>query len=89
MCTPHRSYKNATNQCQQLVGEDFCGYDVAMARPRKATGETRDNVLRVRLTEAERRALDEAAKSKGLETSTWARSELVARARKLLGGQRR
>jgi hypothetical protein len=85
----YRSYKNATTQCQQLVVRDFCGYDVGMARPPKAKGEARGNVLRVRLTEAERQALDEAAKSKGLETSTWARSELVARARQLLGGKGR
>jgi hypothetical protein len=37
----------------------------------------------VRLTEAERVLLEEAAKSKSLETSTWGWSELVALARKL------
>jgi hypothetical protein len=55
-----------------------------MARPAKPEGETRENVLRVRLTEEERAALDQAAKAKSLETSTWARSELITLARKLL-----
>ena len=54
-------------------------------RPKKAPSEARANVLRVRLTEGERRALDAAARTRGLETSTWARSELLARAKKLGG----
>jgi Mg-chelatase subunit ChlD len=37
------------------------------------------------LTEEERTLLEEAAKSRSLETSTWARSELVALARKVCG----
>jgi hypothetical protein len=56
-----------------------------MARPKKPPGEGRENVLRIRLTDAERQALDQVAKSKSLETSTWARAELMALARKLLG----
>lgn len=40
--------------------------------------------LRIRMTETERTLLEEAAKVKSLETSTWARSELVALARRLL-----
>jgi uncharacterized protein (DUF1778 family) len=40
--------------------------------------------LRVRMTEGERALLEEAAKVKSLETSTWARSELVALARKII-----
>jgi uncharacterized protein (DUF1778 family) len=53
-------------------------------RPKKAAGGARGNVLRIRLTEAERQALEEAARVKGLETSSWARSELLALARKVL-----
>jgi uncharacterized protein (DUF1778 family) len=49
-----------------------------MARPKKPEGEVRENVLRIRLTPEERAALDEAARAKHLETSTWARSELLA-----------
>jgi hypothetical protein len=37
------------------------------------------------MTEAEQRLLEEAAKLKSLGLSTWARSELVLLARKLLG----
>lgn len=50
-------------------------------RPKKAEGESRENVLRIRLTEAERALLDQAAGGKTLDTSTWARSELLALAR--------
>ena len=42
-------------------------------------------MLRIRMTDEERALLEEAAKLKSLETSTWARSELVALARKVLG----
>jgi len=53
-------------------------------RPPKAEGQTRGNVLRIRLTEEERALLDQAAQGRSLETSTWARSELIALARKAL-----
>lgn len=55
-----------------------------MVRPRKLKKDTRENVLRVRLTDEERKLLDEAAKTRTLETSTWARAELVALARHML-----
>jgi hypothetical protein len=35
------------------------------------------NMLRIRLTEAERKILDSYAESKGAGTSTWARMELL------------
>ncbi|MFO0851365.1 MAG: hypothetical protein U0871_22830 [Gemmataceae bacterium] len=41
-------------------------------------------MLRVRMTEADRSLIEAAATAKGLETSTWARSELLTLARKLL-----
>jgi hypothetical protein len=53
-----------------------------MGRPKKPPGESRKNVLRILLTDNERAELDRAAKSKTLETSTWARAELLALARK-------
>jgi hypothetical protein len=53
-------------------------------RTKKLIGETKGNVLRIRLTEDDRKTLDEAAKAKSLETSTWARSELVTLAKKML-----
>jgi hypothetical protein len=48
-----------------------------MGRKPKPAGENRENILRIRLTEAERQAIDEAAKEVFLETSTWARMELM------------
>jgi uncharacterized protein (DUF1778 family) len=53
-------------------------------RPKKPEGSARGNFLRIRLTEEERALFDQAAKTKSLETSTWARSELVAIAKKLV-----
>jgi len=41
-------------------------------------------MLRIRLTEDERKAIDKAATVKSLETSTWARFELMALAKRLL-----
>jgi hypothetical protein len=41
-------------------------------------------MLRVRMTEEEHAVLEAAAKLKSLGLSTWARSELLALARKLL-----
>jgi len=51
-------------------------------RPKKPEGDARTNVLRIRLTEEERRVLDEAAQARTLDTSTWARAELLALARR-------
>ncbi len=56
-----------------------------MAGKPKKPEQVKTYMLRVRMTEAERALLEEAARMKSLETSTWARSELVALARKLLG----
>jgi hypothetical protein len=59
-------------------------------RPKKPEGEAKVNVLRIRLTPAERAALDAAAAARGEETSTWARAELLRLAAKpaLRGGRR-
>jgi uncharacterized protein (DUF1778 family) len=40
---------------------------------------------RVRMTEEERRLLEQAAQAKSLQLSSWARSELVALAKKVTG----
>jgi hypothetical protein len=53
-------------------------------RHKKPESEAKSYMLRIRMTEAERKLLEAAAKSRSLETSTWARSELVALARRLL-----
>jgi hypothetical protein len=47
-------------------------------RPVKRDADRRANTLRIRLTDAERKALDKAAKAKALDTSAWARMELLA-----------
>lgn len=54
-------------------------------RPKKAKSDSKDYMLRIRMTESDRELIDAAAKSKTLEMSTWARSELVALAKKTLG----
>lgn len=64
----------------------FFGYAFPMPRPKKPPGELRDNTLRIRLTEAERNALDAAAAAKALDTSAWARSELLMLAGRVLKG---
>lgn len=51
-------------------------------RPKKPPGEARDNVLRIRLTDEERKAIDDAAKEHALDSSAWARMELLALAKK-------
>lgn len=54
-------------------------------RHKKPATEAKSYMLRIRMTEADRAIMEEAAKSKSLETSTWARSELVALAKKIVG----
>jgi len=58
-------------------------------RPRKSRSEAKTYMLRVRMTEEERALLDQAAKARSLQLSSWARSELLVLARKLLGGKAR
>jgi uncharacterized protein (DUF1778 family) len=55
-----------------------------MAGKPKKPEQVKTYMLRVRMTEAERDLIEEAARVRSLETSTWARSELVALARKML-----
>jgi hypothetical protein len=50
-------------------------------RPKKADAERRDSVLRIRLTDAERRVVDRAARGKGLDVSAWARMTMLAATR--------
>jgi hypothetical protein len=53
-----------------------------MGRPKKQISDARENVLRIRLSDAERKALDAAAGLKTLDTSTWARMELLQLAKR-------
>ena len=65
-----------------LATKYLCGYNVGMARPSKPKSEQRQNVLRIRLTAAERKVLDRAADARTLDTSTWARAELLQLAKR-------
>jgi hypothetical protein len=53
-------------------------------RQKKPGEEAKNYMLRIRMTEADRNLLQKAARTKSLETSTWARSELVVLAKKML-----
>lgn len=56
-----------------------CSHTVGMpSQPRNRESRQRTNVLRIRLTDEERRLLDEYARERSLDTSTWARSELLS-----------
>jgi uncharacterized protein (DUF1778 family) len=55
-----------------------------MPRPKKPAGEVKEYMLRVRMTQQERDLLEEAAKVKSLQLSSWVRSEMVALARQVL-----
>lgn len=54
-----------------------------IGRPRKAKGEVRAEVLTMRLTKAEKRAVEAAAKKAGVSAGEWARAALVASVRAL------
>ena len=53
-------------------------------RKRKPTHEAKTNVLRICLAPSERELLNRAAAERSLETSTWARAELMMLAKKIL-----
>jgi uncharacterized protein (DUF1778 family) len=55
-----------------------------MAGKPKDPESVKSYMLRVRMTEEDRRLIEAAAKAKSLEVSTWARSELVSLAKRLL-----
>ena len=57
-------------------------------RKKKPEAEAKTYMLRIRMTAEDRALLEEAAKLRSLETSTWARSELVTIARRLVGEKR-
>lgn len=59
----------------------------AAEQPRPAEAETRENILRIRLTGTERKTLDDAASGESLDTSSWARSVLMKEARRLQSGE--
>ena len=54
-------------------------------RPKKSVTEKKTYMLRVRMTAEEREQLEAAANAKSLQLSSWARSELMALAKKING----
>jgi len=57
---------------------------ICMARPKKKPSESKSYMLRIRLSESERQAIERAAAVRSLEMSTWARSELMTLAKKIV-----
>jgi uncharacterized protein (DUF1778 family) len=60
-----------------------------MARPKKPESDVFSYMLRIRMTKEDRDLLEQAAKLKSLQLSSWARSELVALARAMLEQHRK
>ena len=54
-------------------------------RPKLPDAERKAGELRIRMKEGERAFLNLAAEKTGKETSTWARQELLTKAKKILG----
>jgi uncharacterized protein (DUF1778 family) len=67
--------------------KNLCGYNRHMAGKPKDPDRRKTFMLRIRMTEADRELLEQAAATRSLETSTWARSELVALAKRVLAKQ--
>jgi len=55
-----------------------------MGRPKKTPDEAMGFMLRIRMTQEDRALLEQAAKIKSLQLSSWARAELVELARKII-----
>ena len=58
-----------------------------MAGKPKKPGEAKEYTLRVRMTDADRELLEQAAAVKRLKLSSWVRSEMVALAQRVLAGK--
>jgi hypothetical protein len=67
---------------------EACSYNDRMAgKPREDRASVKGKTLRVRVTEEERKRLDEFAKGAGKDTSAWARDVLLAwRKKRRVGG---
>lgn len=59
-----------------------------MAGKPKVPEQVKTYMLRVRMTEEERQILEEAARTRSLQLSSWARSELLDLAREVLAGRK-
>lgn len=58
-------------------------------RPKKPPGETRKHLFQIRVTAEERAIIEQAATARSLDASAWARSELLALARKIAAKQKK
>jgi hypothetical protein len=56
-----------------------------MARPKKEPDQAKSTYFRFRCTEEEKKLIEKAALSRSLDASAWARSEILAVARKTTG----
>jgi hypothetical protein len=63
----------------------YFGYTFVMPRPPKKPEDRKDYHLRVPLTQAQRALVDAAAQAEGQEKAAWARTILLAAAKKQLG----
>lgn len=71
--------KREIQKIPELTKWAYCVYNVGMKKkPAKQNRTSIKNMLRVRLTEAERKLIDDYAADKALGASTWARMELLA-----------
>ena len=58
-----------------------------LGRPKKPKGEKRGKPLRILLNPSERDAIDKAAASRSMDTSTWARIVLLDQAKTMKAAQ--
>jgi hypothetical protein len=65
---------------RKVAGSRIWTYKSVMKRPKQPSGAGRKYKLQIRLTEAERCALEMAADEEGKDTATWARFVLLDRA---------
>jgi hypothetical protein len=72
------------SQVSSLTLWIVCCYTIGMAGKPKNPEQRKVYMLRIRMTEADRKLLEDAARLKSLEMSSWARSELIALARKII-----
>lgn len=68
---------------------DYFGYTYGMPRPPKNPEDRKDYHLRVPLAEAQRAAVEEAARLEDQDMAAWARAVLMDAAKKRIGKARK
>ena len=80
------------NQCQQLAFFHFCPYisdmKTRMGRPPRSGNKAMAGRLEIRVSAAEKRTYEEAARAAGMERSDWIRDTLNAAAKRALREKR-